>query len=65
MKKEIPNFDLTDKYIPWLILIFIFIIKKTKVTFEWLVKMIISNSITSQKKDLYTKMLYNQETILI
>ena len=47
MKKEIPNFDLTDKYIPWLILIFIFIIKKTKVTFEWLVKMIISNSITS------------------
>lgn len=43
---------------------FILIIKKARLTFKWLTKMIIDDGITSQEKDLLTKILYNQEVIL-
>lgn len=64
MKKEISIFDSTNKYTHWLIPMFIPIAKEARFTLKRLAKMIIGDSITFQKKDLLTEMLYNREAIL-
>lgn len=44
---------------------FTLISKKARFTFKQLVKMIIGSGMTSQEKNLVTKMIYNQEVILV
>ena len=65
IKKEIPILDLTDKYMHWLIPKFTLIAKKARLTPKRLAKMIIGDGMTSQKKDLFIEMLYNQEPVLV
>lgn len=64
IKKEIPILDPIDKYTNWLILKFTPIVKGARLTPEQLAKMIIGDGMTAQEKDILTKMLYNQETVL-
>lgn len=65
MKKEIPIFDLIDKYTYWLISKYILIAKRAKLILKQLAKMIIRNDTIFQKKSFFTKILYNWEAILI
>lgn len=46
MKKEISIFDLTNKYMHWLIPKFTPIAKRAGLTPDWLTKMIIRSSMT-------------------
>ena len=65
MKKEIPILNPTDKYTYWLIPKFTPIANGARLTSKRLAKMIIKDIMISQEKDLLTKILYNQEIILI
>lgn len=47
MRKEIPIFDLIDKYKHWLISKFTTIDKEARLTLKQLAKMIIGNGMTS------------------
>ena len=64
MKKEIPIFDSTDKYMHWLIPNFISIAKGARLTPKWLAIMIIRDGITSPEKDFLTEILFNHEVVL-
>lgn len=59
LKKEIPIFELTNKYTHWLISKFTPISKKAKLTLEQLAKIIIGDDMTFQEKNLLTEILYN------
>lgn len=50
IKKEISIFNLMNKYTHWLISKFTLIAKKTRLTPKQLVKIIIKNGMTYQKK---------------
>lgn len=65
MKKEIPICDSTDNYAQWLISKFTLIAKMARLTPKWLAKMIITDGMTSQKKDLLTETFYKLEIILV
>lgn len=57
--KKFSIFNPSNKYIYWLIFKFTFIAKKAKFIPEQLAKMIIRDSIIAQKKEVFTKILYN------
>lgn len=57
IKKETPIFDLTDKYIYWLIPKFTPMAKGARLTPKRLGKMIIGKGMTAQEKEVFTKML--------
>lgn len=59
IEKKILILDLNNKYNYYLIPKFTPIVKGARLTSERLAKRIIKNSITAQKKDDLTKMLYN------
>lgn len=64
MKRETVIFDCIDKNRHWLIPKFTFIVKRARLTLEQLVKIMMENSITKQKKEVFTEMLYNKKAIL-
>lgn len=64
IKREIPIFDLTDKYTHWLIPKFTPITKEARLIPKWLGKMIIGKGMTAQEKEILTKMLYNRKVVL-
>ena len=64
MKKEIPIFDSTNKYIYWLIFKFTLMAKGARLIPERLAKLIIEDNKISQKKDLLTEILYNCKAVL-
>ena len=63
MKKEILILDPTNNYTHQLIPKFTPIAKKARLIPEREAKMIITDGITSQKKDLLINMLYNRKAI--
>lgn len=65
MKKEISILNPIDEYINWLIPKFISIAKRSSLISQQLAKIIISDSMTSQKIDWPTKILYNREIVLV
>lgn len=65
IKNKVPILDSNDKYSYWLISKFIPIAKRARLTLERLPKMIIGDSMTRQEKEVLTKILYNQEAVLV
>ena len=65
MKKEIPIFHLINNYKYWLSLNFTLIVKGARLTPERLTKIIITDIMTFQKKDLLTEILYKREVVLL
>lgn len=64
IKREIPIFNSIDKDMHWFISRFTPITKSARLTSMWIAKLIIGDSIISQKKELLTKILYNYKAIL-
>lgn len=64
IRKETLIFDPNDKYTQWLIPKFTPITKRARFTPEPLAILIIVDDMTSVEKEVFTKMLYNWETVL-
>lgn len=64
IKKETSILNSNNKYTQQLIFKFTFILKSTRFIIEQLAKMIIGDDMSSAKKKLLNKMLYNWKAVL-